>query len=65
MPGSGQLKLATNQLALATNQLWLKLGLLTQSAVALAEKLAKLKHSARLGKTFRGRWVVGRVAEKS
>ena len=35
------------------------LGLLNQSAVAGAESLAELKHSARLGKTFLVRWVVG------
>ena len=33
----------------------------TESAVARAERLAKLKHSARLGKTFLVKWLGGRT----
>ena len=41
------------------------LGLFNQSAVAAAEILAELKHSARLSKTFLVGLVAGWVAEKS
>ena len=51
-----------NQLKLVTSY---QLGLLTQSAGAGAERLAELKDTARLGKTFLVGLVGGWVAEKS